>query len=70
MGKLKASVNLNSGHHPEMNEQVEQVNQETGRFLKTFWTDNQGDWDWAEYTWNSFCHSATHLPPYQWMLAF
>lgn len=44
MEKLGVSVSVTSGYHPEFNGQVEQVNQEIGRFLRTFSVDNQDDW--------------------------
>lgn len=74
MEKLGVTVSLTSGYHPQANGQVEQANQEIGRFLCTFCSTNPEDWSrflpWAEYAKNSLRHSATQLTPFQCVLGF
>jgi hypothetical protein len=41
---LGVSVSLNSGCHPESNGQVERVNQEVRRFLRSYCQDRPGEW--------------------------
>lgn len=68
------TVSLTSGYHPQANGQVELVNQEVGRFLKTFCSDHQGDWvrflPWAKHVQNSLRHSAMGLTPFQCVLGY
>src|SRR4029434_8070661 len=51
--RLGVTVSLTSGHHPQSNGQVERLNQELGRYLRSYCGDRQGDWcrflPWAEY---------------------
>ena len=44
MERLGVSVSLTSGYHPESNGQVERVNQEVGRFLRSYCQDRPGEW--------------------------
>jgi hypothetical protein len=44
MEHLGVSVSLTSGYHPESNGQVERVNQEMGRFLRSYCQDRPGEW--------------------------
>uniref|UniRef100_A0A674DKD0 Gypsy retrotransposon integrase-like protein 1 n=1 Tax=Salmo trutta TaxID=8032 RepID=A0A674DKD0_SALTR len=44
MERLGVSVSLTSGFHPESNGQVERVNQEVGRFLRTYCQDRPREW--------------------------
>ena len=57
---LVVSVSLTSGFHPESNGQVERVNQNVGRFLRSYCQDRLGDGEafipWAEMTQNSPRH--------------
>lgn len=57
MEKLGATVSLTSGYHPQANGQTERMNQEIGRYLRTYCQDNQNDWvhflPWVEYAQNS-----------------
>lgn len=50
--KLGTTVSYHS-YHPQANGQVERLNQEIGKFLRAFCSDNQRDWAqfllWAEY---------------------
>lgn len=61
--KLGATVSFTSSYHPQANEQVERVNQEMWRFLRSFCSENQSNWahflPWAEYAQNSLRHSTT-----------
>ncbi len=55
--QLNINVSLTSGYHPESNGQVERLNQELIRFLRSYCHNNQNDWSryllWAEYAQNS-----------------
>ncbi len=42
--QLNINVSLTSGYHPESNGQVERLNQELTRFLRTYCHNNQTDW--------------------------
>ena len=44
MERLGVSVSLTSGFHPESNGQVETVNQDVGRFLRSYCQDRPGEW--------------------------
>uniref|UniRef100_A0A4W5JZM3 Gypsy retrotransposon integrase-like protein 1 n=1 Tax=Hucho hucho TaxID=62062 RepID=A0A4W5JZM3_9TELE len=63
MEHLGVSISLTSGFHPESNGQVERVNQDVGRFLRSYCQDRPGEWarfvPWAEMAHNSLCHSST-----------
>ena len=74
MERLGVSVSLTSGFHPESNGQVERVNQDVGRFLRSYCRDRPGEWaryvPWAELAQNSFCHSSTNMFPLQCVLGY
>ena len=65
MEKLGVTFSLTSRYRPQSNGQVERVNQELGRFLRSHYQDRQGEWTqflpWAAYTQNSLHHSSTGL---------
>ncbi|KAI2667005.1 Transposon Tf2-6 polyprotein [Labeo rohita] len=71
---LGVNVSLTSGYHPEANGQVERLNQELTRFLRSYCQDRQGDWSryllWAEYAQNSIRKSSTNMTPFQCTLGF
>lgn len=71
---MNVQVNLSSGYHPQSNGQTERLNQEIGRFLRTYCSQHQGDWSkylpWAEYAQNSLISSSTGLTPFQCVLGF
>jgi hypothetical protein len=66
---LGVSVSLTSGYYLESNGQVERVNQEVGRFLRSYCQDWPGEWaryvPWAEMAQNSLRHSSTNMSPFQ-----
>ncbi|KAL0185720.1 hypothetical protein M9458_017390, partial [Cirrhinus mrigala] len=71
---LGVNVSLTSGYHPQANGQVERLNQELIRFLRTYCQNRQKDWSqylfWAEYAQNSIHKPSTNLTPFQCVLGF
>ncbi|KAI2650029.1 Transposon Tf2-6 polyprotein [Labeo rohita] len=71
---LGVNVSHTSGYHPEVNGQVERLNQELTRFLRSYCQDRQGDWSryllWAEYAQNSIRKPSTNMTPFQCTLGF
>lgn len=71
---LNVNVSLTSGNHPQSNGQIERLNQELIRFLRSYCNQHQNDWEcyliWAEYAQNSIRKVATGLTPFQCILGF
>ncbi|KAL0161008.1 hypothetical protein M9458_044733, partial [Cirrhinus mrigala] len=72
--QLGVNVSLTSGYHPQANGQIERLNQELTRFLRTYCQNRQADWSrylfWAEYAQNSLHKPSTNLTPFQCVLGF
>ncbi|KAK3557679.1 hypothetical protein QTP70_033641 [Hemibagrus guttatus] len=72
--QLGIGVSLSSVYHPQSNGQTERLNQEIGRFLRSYCSREQQRWSefllWAEYTQNSLIHSSMGLTPFQCVLGY
>ncbi|KAK3544610.1 hypothetical protein QTP86_017724, partial [Hemibagrus guttatus] len=72
--RLGIGVSLSSSYHPQSNGQAERLNQEIGRFLRSYCSQEQHRWTeflpWAEYAQNPLIHSSMGLTPFQCVLGY
>jgi len=65
---LRIKANASTAYHPQMDRQMEQVNQEVREFLTMFVNHQQDNWsDWlavAQFCHNDRIHSATGFSPF------
>ncbi|MCO5572540.1 hypothetical protein L7F22_026295 [Adiantum nelumboides] len=68
-GRLKVSLNMSSGDHPETDGQTKRVNQILEDMLRAYVSDTQTDWDmhlfFLEFAYNNRPHKATCLSPFE-----
>ncbi|KAK3559980.1 hypothetical protein QTP86_033681, partial [Hemibagrus guttatus] len=68
--RLDINESLTSSCHPQSNGQVESLNQELGRYLRTYCHKEQLRWSeflpWAEYAQNSLTHTSSELTLDDW----
>ncbi|KAI2668864.1 Transposon Tf2-6 polyprotein [Labeo rohita] len=64
---LPEDIVSDRGYHPQANGQVERLNQELTRFLRTYCHNQQDTWKYAQ---NSLRKPSTQLTPFQCILGF
>src|SRR5712692_6570264 len=71
---LDINQNLSTAYHPQMDGQMEHLNQELEQFLKAFCNMRQSDWvpllPFAEFTHNSHIHSTIECTPFEALMGF
>ncbi|KAK3517514.1 hypothetical protein QTP70_012589 [Hemibagrus guttatus] len=71
---LNINVSLTSSYHPQSNGQTEHLNQEIGRYLRSYCHREQQRWiefiPWAEHAQNLLTHPSTGLTPFQCVLGY
>lgn len=62
-------LNMSSSYHPQTEWQTEVVNRTLEQYLRCFTSDHPRWWKdwlaWAEYSYNTSCHSTTKLTPFE-----
>ena len=66
---LGIQTKLSTAYHPQMDGQIERINQELEQYLRVFIDHRQEQWlDWleiAEFTYNNKIHVATKTSPFK-----
>jgi len=65
---LGITISSSTAYHPQMNGQMEQVNQKLKQYLRLFISERQDDWakllSMAEFQYNNHVYSATQTTPF------
>ncbi|KAJ8751592.1 hypothetical protein K2173_016841 [Erythroxylum novogranatense] len=66
---MRTQLKMGSSYHPQTDGQTEVVNRTLEQYLRCYTSDRPKKWKewlpWAEYSYNTSCHSSTKLSPFQ-----
>ena len=66
---LEIQTKLSTAYHPQIDRQMERINQELEQYLRVFIDYRQEQWpDWlgiAEFAYNNKIHTATKISPFK-----